>query len=261
VPQAQAPQPQAPFSARYPVQPPLPPLPTPPPQQPVQPPNRAQKWVAGLVAGVLAAGLAYFLTSKGGSDSGALGKHHGTSTVIVDPPLPPSPDTDPNPPSPPSPDPDPNPPSPPSPDPDPNPPQPADAWPQALAPFTQLIGTGPQSSDAWRGGSCSVDTTANNGDELTVKCTEPDGTTLQLDAYASSATVSQIVQTAASHGATVKPWSHANGPAQGQVLIWSNGPYEYATTFTAYPTIIVEIYGPSLDAVSAAWNAAPLPFQ
>jgi hypothetical protein len=183
-------------------------------------------------------------------------------SVIVDPPLPPvNPPVNPAPVTPPPVDPTPVTPPPVTPPPV-NPPTGPGvaAWPQALAPFTALIGTGEGSTDAWHGAQCSTVQGTDGTIAIAVRCTEPDGTTLKLVDFADSTSVQKFVAAAPSQGGTVKSWSHNNGPQLGQVVIWPSNPPEIATTFAAHPTFVVEIFGGSgLDAVQADWTAAPLP--
>jgi hypothetical protein len=132
------------------------------------------------------------------------------------------------------------------------------SWPASLADFAALIGTGPGTMDGWNGAPCTPEQSSGNV-VLMISCVEPDSAQVQLVEFASSSSVDQLVQQAVASGAESQTWSHNNGPSVGDVITATSGNPEILTTFTNYPTVVVDLAGASLSALQSDWSAAPLP--
>ena len=137
----------------------------------------------------------------------------------------------------------------------------ASTWPAALADFSALIGTGPGDLTGWNSSPCAVSESTDSHVVLSISCSEPDNVTVRVIEVTSADTVQQLINRAPADGGDVQTWSRNSGPTLGQTITFaSSNPAEIVTTFTKYPTIVVDLSGASdAAALDDIWGSAPFP--
>jgi hypothetical protein len=130
-------------------------------------------------------------------------------------------------------------------------------WPAAFAPFSALLGSGPDGT-AFHGAHCSTGKLITNT-VAAVSCADPNGIVFTAYEFATAGDVTGLLTAIQKDGTSVTGWADGSGHRRGYVAVLKfHDGSAVVTSFDAHPTMLIDVSGAHAAAVKAEWSAMPL---